>query len=321
VKPFIEELEKKYPDLRVHELEIWYDETNRELFLKFCEVYCVDERAVPTVFIGDKFLVGVGSIKQNLENEIIECLKNDCPCPKEKVENVTMIPKVELTVPIVVSAALVDSINPCAFAVLIFLLTYLLALNVGKRILKIGVAYISMVYITYFFAGLGLFSIIGAIGISIAFYKVAAGIAILAGLINVKDYFFYGKGFSLEIPKSRKPLIEKYVKKASLPAALLLGFLVSMFELPCTGGVYLAILGMLANRMTRMTAIPYLLLYNLVFILPLFVILVLVYRGMSAEKMEKWRVEKRKYMKLFAGLFMICLGIVMFLVDLNEYPE
>jgi cytochrome c biogenesis protein CcdA len=313
VKPFIEELEKKYPDLRVHELEIWYDETNRELFLKFCEVYCVDERAVPTVFIGDKFLVGVGSIKQNLENEIIECLKNDCPCPKEKVENVTMIPKVELTVPIVVSAALVDSINPCAFAVLIFLLTYLLALNVGKRILKIGVAYISMVYITYFFAGLGLFSIIGAIGISIAFYKVAAGIAILAGFINVKDYFFYGKGFSLEIPKSRKPLIEKYVKKASLPAALLLGFLVSMFELPCTGGVYLAILGMLANRMTRMAAIPYLLLYNLVFILPLFVILVLVYRGMSAEKMEKWRVEKRKYMKLFAGLFMICLGIVMFL--------
>ena len=92
-----------------------------------------------------------------------------------------------------------------------------------------------------------------------------------------------------------------------------MGFLVSMFELPCTGGVYLAILGMLANNMTRMAAIPYLLLYNVIFVLPLFVILGIVYKGISPEKVEKWRVGKRKWMKLVMGLVMLLLGIAMLL--------
>jgi len=98
-----------------------------------------------------------------------------------------------------------------------------------------------------------------------------------------------------------------------LPAALILGVLVAMFELPCTGGVYLAILSLLANDMTRTAAIPYLFLYNLIFVLPLFIILILMFKGSSAEKLESWRKKKRKYMKLFTGLFMIALGIVMLL--------
>lgn len=311
--PFIDEMGETYPDLHIHKYEIWYNETNRELFFKFCDVYCVNEKLVPIVFIGDKFLIGVESIKDNLEKEVINCIQNNCPCPEEKIMNVTVVPKTELTIPIIVSAALIDSINPCAFAVLIFLLTYLLALGSRKKILMVGFGYIAMVFITYFLAGLGLFAAVETTGISVIFYRVVAAIAIVAGIINVKDFFFYGKGFSLEIPKSRKPMIEKYIHRASLPAALILGFLVSMFELPCTGGVYLAILSMLANSMTRMTAIPYLLLYNVIFVVPLFVIMILMVKGGSAEKMEKWRLEKRKYMKLVAGLFMIILGIIMLL--------
>jgi len=311
--PFIDEMGVKYPELHIHKYEIWNNETNRQLFFKFCDVYCLDERLVPIVFIGDKSFIGVDPIKENLEEEIVNCIENNCPCPEEKVRNVTVVPKTELTIPIIFSAALIDSINPCAFAVLIFLLTYLLALGSRKKILTIGFGYILMVFITYFLAGLGLFAAVETIGISVIFYRVAAVIALVAGIINVKDFFFYGKGFSLEIPKSRKPMIEKYIHRASLPAALILGFLVSMFELPCTGGVYLAILSMLANNMTRMSAIPYLFLYNFIFVIPLFVILILVARGGSAEKMEKWRVGKRKYMKLIAGLFMILLGIIMLL--------
>lgn len=311
--PFIDEMGEKYSEVHVHKYEIWYNETNRQLFFKFCDVYCLDEKLVPVVFIGDKFLIGVESIKENLENEIVNCIENDCLCPEEKVSNVTVVPKTELTIPIIISAALIDSINPCAFAVLIFMLTYLLALGSRKKILIVGFGYITMVFITYFLAGLGLFAAVETIGISVIFYRVAAVIAILAGIVNVKDFFFYGKGFSLEIPKSRKPMIEKYIRRASLPAALILGFLVSMFELPCTGGVYLAILSMLANNMTRMAAIPYLFLYNIIFVVPLFVILTLVAKGGSAEKMEKWRKEKRKYMKLITGLFMILLGIIMLL--------
>jgi cytochrome c biogenesis protein CcdA len=310
--PFIDEIGKKY-SVNLHKYEIWHNETNRELFFKFCDVYCISEKLVPIVFIGDKSLVGVESIKDNLEKEITNCIQNNCTCPEEKIKNVTVVPKTEITIPIIVSAALIDSINPCAFAVLIFLLTYLIALGSRKKILIVGFGYILMVFITYFLAGLGLFAAVETTGISVIFYRVAAVIAIVAGAINVKDFFFYGKGFSLEIPKSRKPILEKYIHRASLPAALILGFLVAMFELPCTGGVYLAILSMLANSMTRITAIPYLFLYNIIFVLPLFVILILMMKGSSAEKMEKWRTEKRKYMKLVAGLFMIALGIIMLL--------
>ena len=117
----------------------------------------------------------------------------------------------------------------------------------------------------------------------------------------------------IDINSRKKPMIEKYIRRSSLPAALILGFLVSMFELPCTGGVYLAILSMLANNMTRMSAIPYLFFYNIIFVMPLFVILILVVKGGSVEKMERWRKGKRKYMKLIAGLFMILLGIIMLL--------
>ncbi len=313
IKPFIDELESKYPDVHFHKLEIWYNETNRQLFFQFCDVYCVNEKLVPIVFVGDKFLIGIEEIRNNLESEINRCIEMNCTCPQEKVEDAVIVHKTELTIPIVISAALIDSINPCAFAVLIFMLTYLIALGIRRRTLFIGLGYIGMVFITYFLAGLGLFTAVETTGISLILYRVAAGIAIFAGVINIKDFFFYGKGFSLEIPKSRKPFIEKYIHRASLPAAIILGFLVSLFELPCTGGVYLAILSLLANNMTRTAAIPYLLLYNFIFIIPLFIILGLVYKGGSAEKMEKWRIKKRRYMKLIAGLFMIGLGIVMVL--------
>jgi len=181
IKPFISELESKYPDVHFHKLEIWYNETNRQLFFKFCDVYCTDEKLVPIVFIGDKFLVGVQSIRDNLETEITQCIELNCPCPEEKVSGAVIVPKTELTLPVIISAALIDSVNPCAFAVLIFMLTYLIALGIRRRTLFIGLGYIGMVFITYFLAGLGLFAAVETTGISLIFYRVAAGIAIFAG--------------------------------------------------------------------------------------------------------------------------------------------
>jgi cytochrome c biogenesis protein CcdA/glutaredoxin len=323
VEPYLEQLEEKYPEIEIKRFEVYYNQTNQELFNKFCDAYCVDIRGVPIVFIGNKFLVGDVPIISNLENEIKKCLVSNCTCPEETLSNVSTVSgipqqvsptkKIELTIPVIATAALIDSINPCAFAVLIFLLTYLIALGAKERILKVGLSYIIVVYITYFLAGLGLFTAIQTIGITKIIYKIAAIIAIIAGIINIKDFFFYGKWISLEIPKSRKPLLEKFIHKATIPSAIILGFLVSIFELPCTGGVYLAILSMLADKMTRISAIPYLLFYNLIFVLPLFIILALIYKGMSSEEMEKWRLEKRKYMRLIMGIIMVVLGMIMLL--------
>ncbi len=218
-----------------------------------------------------------------------------------------------LTIPALVGGAAIDSINPCAFAVLIFLLGYLLAIGSPKLILRVGLTYIGTVFLVYFLAGLGLLKVLTTFGIAEIIYKVAAVILIFVGLVNVKDFFWYGKGFTLAIPESRKPLIQKYIRKASIPAAIVLGFLVSAFELPCTGGVYIAVLGMLAARNEEISAIAYLLLYNFIFVLPLFIILAFVYFGISAKQMEEWRNKNRKWLRLILGLGALVLGVLMLL--------
>lgn len=216
----------------------------------------------------------------------------------------------DLTIPVILGAAFLDSINPCAIAVMVFLLTYLLAIGSRKLIIKVGLVYIVTVYISYFLAGLGLFSAIAAINIS-HYITYAAGILlILAAIINIKDFFWYGKGFSLEIPASKKPIIEKYIRKASIPAAVILGFLVAAFELPCTGAFYLAVLSLLAKNETMLRGVLYLLLYNLIFVLPLVIILALTYYGYSSERLNRLREEKRKWLKLLMGLGMLALGVL-----------
>ncbi|OGF20706.1 hypothetical protein A2316_02730 [Candidatus Falkowbacteria bacterium RIFOXYB2_FULL_38_15] len=217
----------------------------------------------------------------------------------------------DLTIPAIIGGALIDSVNPCAFAVLIFLLSYLLAIGSPKLILKVGLVYISTVFLVYFLAGLGILKVLTFFGIAPIIYTIAAIILIFVGLVNIKDFFWYGKGFTLAIPESKKPLIQKYIHKASIPAAIILGFLVSAFELPCTGGIYLAVLSLLANSETQVWGIPYLLLYNFIFVLPLFIILGFVYFGFSANKMEELREEKRKWLRLLLGLGALVLGILM----------
>jgi cytochrome c biogenesis protein CcdA len=214
-----------------------------------------------------------------------------------------------LTLPTIITAALIDSINPCAIAVLIFLLTYLVALKAKKKILSVGLTYIVTVYIVYFLAGLGLLTALANSTITATIYYLAGILIIILGLIELKDFFWEGKnGPLLKIPESKKPVIEKWVKKASLPAAIVLGFLVSAFELPCTGGVYFAILSLLANQVSKINAVVYLLIYNVFFIMPLLIIWLLVYVGYSSEKLKAWQQSNKKWLHLILGLGMIVLG-------------
>jgi cytochrome c biogenesis protein CcdA/glutaredoxin len=319
VEPLIKQLGVNYPEVELKSFEIYFNNESQKLFNDFNTRYGIERPGIPAVFIGDRALIGEKAIKDNLESSIVYFKKNGPICPEthQKVEatphEVSPTTDIKLTLPAIISAALIDSINPCAFAVLIFLLVYLSALGARRRILKVGFTYIIAIFIVYFLSGLGLFQIIQTTGLTRIVYVVAAAIAIVAGLINVKDFFWYGKGITLAIPESKKPLIQKYVQQATIPAAVVLGFLVSMFELPCTGGVYLAILGLLSSKMSLAAGVPYLLLYNVIFVLPLFVILFLIYKGLPAERAEKWRLEKRKWMKLAIGVLMIALGVIMLL--------
>lgn len=226
-----------------------------------------------------------------------------------------------VSIGIVISAALVDSINPCVFGVLIFLLAYMTYTFKNKlKMLLAGLIYIISVYATYFLLGIGIFTLAYTAGLAKKFYWLAAFLAIGAGLFEVKDYFWYGKGFSLQmIPGGAKRIhhyaklmqkLEKNHPKMTFAVAALLGIVVVFFELPCTGAPYLAILGMLSQG-DFTAGIPLLLLYNLVFILPLFVIIGLVFFGSTSRKLEKWRKKHRGLMRLVIGLFLIALGSYM----------
>lgn len=180
--------------------------------------------------------------------------------------------------------------------------------------LIIGVVYIFIVYLAYFLAGLGLLSFIQSIHITKFFYNFTAVLSILLGLYALKEAIWAGKVLTFGIPESKKPLLQKFIKKASIPAAIVLGLLVALFELPCTGGVYLAVLSLLADKNTWWQAFGYLVIYNFIFVLPLLVILFGVYFGLPPERVEAWRQEKKKWMKLAIGAVLVALGIIMFVV-------
>ena len=226
-----------------------------------------------------------------------------------------------ITLGLVIGAALADSINPCVFGVLIFLLAYMQVVFKSKaRMLLCGLIYITAVYATYFLLGMGIVTLAYTAGLAPGFYWFAALLAIGAGLLEIKDYFWYGKGFTLQmIPGASKRLkhylssfkrLESRHPMFSLVLAGFLGVFVVFVELPCTGAPYLAILGMLSQG-DLAAGIPLLLLYNLVFILPLFVIVGLMHIGKSSKKMEAWRRKHRGVMRLAIGLFLIVLGAYM----------
>jgi cytochrome c biogenesis protein CcdA len=326
---FLEEMQDKYPTLNVIKKETYLNSENRKLFQEMASAFETEIEGVPTVFIGSETIVGFSNtLGDSLENKIKNCTLKKCPSPIEKInakENITKEndpveepdekPKISttITIPAVLIAAAVDAINPCAFAVLVILLTAILAAGVKKRALLAGLAFTASIYISYFLMGVGLFSAIQISGISHGFYIFVAILAILIGLLNLKDYLWYGKWFVMEVPLSWRPKLQRLIKEVtSVPGAFLIGFVVSLFLLPCTSGPYIVILGMLAETTTKTYALLLLLIYNFIFVLPMILITLAVYFGFTTtEKAEKWRQKKIKGLHLIAGLIILLLGIGM----------
>ena len=140
--------------------------------------------------------------------------------------------------------------------------------------------YIFAVFLVYFLAGLGLMYFFANIPLFITEYLsiLVGSLIIIAGLIEIKDYFWYGKGFSLTIPPIFAKKLQNYSSTTSVYGVMFLGAFVSAVELPCTGAPYLAIITLLSQYFD-FTALLLLILYNIIFVAPLIVILLLVVFG------------------------------------------
>ena len=305
----------KYP---IEKIEIYSNPENAVLFNSIMDERKIPQnmRGVPAVVMGDKILIGDKPITDSFTQEADSFLQDEgkntvISQPKESPKTFSTT---NLTIFAVVAGAIVDAINPCEFAVLIILMNTILASDKAKKVLTAGLAFSASIFISYFLMGLGLYSALGIGGVAHVFYKVVGWLAIILGLLNLKDYFWYGKGFLMEVPLSWRPKLKSLIRSVTSPiGAFAIGFLVSLFLLPCTSGPYIIILGMLAKKVQLFQAISYLLLYNLIFISPMILISYAVYRGYDPNKAEEIRQKRLKALHLIAGVIMLAMGFVVLL--------
>ncbi|MBS3075990.1 hypothetical protein J4429_06065 [Candidatus Pacearchaeota archaeon] len=218
----------------------------------------------------------------------------------------------------IISLAFVNAINPCALAALVMVLIAVLLGNEEKRhkVLLGGFYFILAVFVGYFIYGLIIIQLFKSFAIfmsSISHYLryVLAILSILIGILNIKDYIHYKPGgIATEMPLKLRPRMKLIIKSISSPkGAFIAGIFVTLFLLPCTIAPYVIASGNL-SALAFIKAIPYLLLYNLIFILPMIAITLAVYFGISsAEKVSEWRDRNIKIIHLIAGLILIGLGI------------
>ncbi len=227
----------------------------------------------------------------------------------------------DINLPIIIGAALIDGINPCAFGVLIFMLAYLARTASRTKMLMNGLIYIFFVFLTYLACGLLLLPIIRSLaGFSVVSYYAIAAVVGIAGLLEIKDYFWYGKGFSLTIIPGEAERIKVYVKKVGDKwyTSAFLGTFVALVELPCTGAVYLAVLALMSLSGVTAGNVTFLVIYNLIFVLPLVIILVMVYKGIHWKSFEAWRQKHKGLMRLFTGVLLLVLAIWMVEFTMTE---
>jgi cytochrome c biogenesis protein CcdA len=221
------------------------------------------------------------------------------------------------TLGLIITSAAIDSINPCAIGVLILMISVMLGSGKSVRhMILLGSAYIFALLLTYLVAGLGLVYFFSAIPMVLAEYlSIAVGILVIfAGLLEIKDYFWYGRGVSLQIPhKFARKIQEWSGKKTTILGVMLLGAFVAAVELPCTGAPYLAIITILRVDF-NLIAFGLMVLYNLIFVAPLIIILVMVAMGVKLSAVQKWKEEGKGGMRLAIGLLLVALGWILIMI-------
>jgi cytochrome c biogenesis protein CcdA len=225
----------------------------------------------------------------------------------------------EVTLPTVIVAAAVDGINPCAFTILLLFITAMTAtMQVGeqgvgamrRRLIGLGGIYIGAVFLTYLALGIGLLA-------SAEFFtsqhlpaRLGALLAVLLGLWMLKDYFLPDYGWRLQAPGRLGQLAHSMGKKATIPALVTGGVLIGLCTVPCSGAVYLAVLSLLAVQQTALLGYGYLVLYNLIFVLPLVIILIAAASRPTLRRLAHWNLHHKEWVRLAIGSGVVVMGLL-----------
>ena len=338
-KELLPQIEKKFKDKIYIEYRDIADMENYKLMLGLQEKYGPDVKIVlPVFYFEGKLLNGQADIKRELEAMIANSLN--------KLQEAEALPPIDLVTrfkafkPLtIIGAGLIDGINPCAFTVLVFFISFLVLQGYRKReLISVGLSFIFAVFLTYISLGAGLLGFlyyVEGFWLAARIFNFSIGIlSIILGFLAVYDFFKFKKtglteGLVLQLPTAVKNQIHSIIglhyrkSKAGnekqglhMPAfrlvlsALITGFLVSILEAVCTGQIYLpTITFVLKTSHLKTQALGYLLLYNIMFILPLLVIFFLCLWGATSEQFTKVLKRHLSAIKLLMAVLFFGLGI------------
>ena len=226
----------------------------------------------------------------------------------------------------VLAGGLVDSVNPCAFVTLIFLVGYLTATGRrGREVIVVGAAFTAAVFAAYFAMGVGLASAVAALdglpAAARALSWVLAAVTFALAAVSVWDFAAIVRGRRGEVKLGLPEFLRKRISLAVakefrtrtvLAAALVTGVIVSVIELPCTGQVYLPLIRLMVSySANRGRALSLLALYNAVFVAPLVVIFVAAYAGTTSEQLAGFLNRHLALSKLAAAVFFAAMGALL----------
>ena len=321
-------LKSQYPQLEVTDFNI-YDHADLAAWMVE-EIGLEEDFHTPALFIGDQVLFGEEILLENI-TALVETYQMTgaeaywLDYDADEGQNSILSQFKNISWLTIVAAGLVDGINPCAFATLIFFVSYLtLSGRKGKQVLFVGGAFTLGVFLAYLAIGLGLYQILELIGstldiISKIVYILTGALCLVLAVFSFLDYLKARKGevsdMLLKLPEPLRKRINATIRKGRssshyMIGAFAVGILISFLELACTGQIYLpTIIYVSSIPELRLQAIFYLILYNLLFILPLVVIFILVYFGTTSKDLTDFLQKRSGAVKLAMTIIFIALGI------------
>jgi cytochrome c biogenesis protein CcdA len=329
-------LKNDFPLLEVEErniLETDGTELNQALCIRFNEP-SIRQSVAPAVFAQGGYAIGTDSSHEALSKLMAETMKlpqDDAWQVVDEERHVQAARVVEdryenITLSIVVLGGLLDGINPCAFATIIFFLSYLqIARRTPREMLWVGVAFISAVFLAYLAAGLLLHQAIDALsgrfaGIQRWMNYGFGALALVAAWLSLRDARLARAGrlgdMALQLPGFLKERIRSVIRVGTrarnfIIAAFVSGLVVSLLELACTGQVYAPIIYQIQKG--RLDAVFWLIIYNLAFITPLIVIFLMAYGGLRSESLMALQKKHTFAVKLALAALFLGLALVIFL--------
>ena len=322
-------LKSLYPQLNIEEFNI-YDEAPLAQWMSE-RVGREEEFHVPALFINDHAWIGEEEITPQSLEPILQALTTTGAEPiwlsfdtESGLQNlISRFSSMGWLA--VVLAGLIDGLNPCAFATLVFFVSYLtLSGRKGKEVLTVGGAFTLGVFLAYLGIGLGLYKLFDLIGDTLTIvgrivYGFTAVLCLVLAVVSIRDYFKARKGeigdMALNLPEPLRKRINATIRKGRnisgyVLGSFITGILISFLELACTGQIYLpTIIFVSSIPELRLQAISYLMLYNLLFILPLVVVFIMAYYGTTSKDLAKFLKDRAAAVKLGMAVIFLLLAV------------